>query len=120
MEGRSDLSAAVRPLPPISDVLARARRRERLDRLDAIRLLEAEDGDIEAICEHAAELRDEVKGRIVTYSPKLFLAAHEPVPRPLRLLHVPQGSGDDGAWTMTEEEVAAGAGAARSSAAARR
>jgi FO synthase len=105
MEGRSDLSAAVRPSPPISEVLVRARRRERLDRRDAIRLLEAEDRDIEAICEHAAELRDEVKGRIVTYSPKLFLPVTNLCRDRCRYCTFRKDPWDDGAWTMTEEEI---------------
>jgi FO synthase len=105
MEGRSHPSAAVRPLPPISEVLARARRQERLDRRDAIRLLEAEDGDIEAICEHAAELRDEVKGRAVTYSPKLFLPVTNLCRDRCRYCTFRKDPWDDGAWTMTEEEI---------------
>ncbi len=105
MERRTHPSAAARPLPPLSEVLARARRRERLERPEAIRLLEAGDGDIEEICEHAAELRDEVKGRTVTYSPKLFLPVTNLCRDRCRYCTFRKDPWDDGAWTMTEEEI---------------
>jgi 7,8-didemethyl-8-hydroxy-5-deazariboflavin synthase CofG subunit len=105
MEGRSNPADARRPLRPLSEVLGRTRRRERLDRFDAVRLLEGEDGETEAICEHAADLRDETKGRIVTYSPKLFLPITNLCRDRCRYCTFRKDPWDDGAWTMTEEEV---------------
>ena len=105
MEGRSNSAEARRPLPPLSEVLGRARRRERLDRSDAVRLLEGEDDETEAICEHAADLRDDAKGRIVTYSPKLFLPITNLCRDRCRYCTFRKDPWDDGAWTMTEEEV---------------
>ena len=73
MESRSPLSASAGHLPSLSEILARSRRGERLDRLDTIRLLACDDRELQPLCEHASELRDGAKGRVVTYSPKVFL-----------------------------------------------
>src|ERR1043166_4848233 len=105
MESCSDLSAAARPPVPIRDVLARARRGERLDRQDAIRLLLADDAEIEALCECAADLRDGAKGRFVTYSPKVFLPVTNLCRDRCRYCTFRKDPWDDGAWTMTENEV---------------
>src|SRR5262249_18822084 len=105
MEGRSHLATEVRSLPSLSETLARVRRRERLERPDAIRLLDADDREIDSICEHAAELRDEAKGHVVTYSPKLFLPVTNLCRDRCRYCTFRKDPWDDGAWTMTEEEV---------------
>ncbi len=105
MEGRSDLCAEMRSLPSLSETLARVRRGQRLERPDAIRLFDAEDGEIDSICEHAAELRDEAKGHVVTYSPKLFLPVTNLCRDRCRYCTFRKDPWDDGAWTMTEEEV---------------
>jgi 7,8-didemethyl-8-hydroxy-5-deazariboflavin synthase CofG subunit len=105
MESCSDLSAAARPPPPLREVLARARRRERLDRQDAIRLLVADDAEVEALCECAADLRDGAKGRFVTYSPKVFLPVTNLCRDRCRYCTFRKDPWDDGAWTMTENEV---------------
>jgi len=105
MESCSDLSAAARPPYPLRDVLARARRGERLDRQDAIRLLVADDAEVEALCECAADLRDGAKGRFVTYSPKVFLPVTNHCRDRCRYCTFRKDPWDDGAWTMTEKEV---------------
>ena len=105
MESCSDLSAAARPPYPLRDVLARARRGERLDRQDAIRLLVADDAEVEALCECAADLRDGAKGRFVTYSPKVFLPVTNLCRDRCRYCTFRKDPWDDGAWTMTENEV---------------
>ena len=105
MESRSDLSAVARPLPSLHEVLARARRGERLDHRDAIRLFLTDDGEVEAVCEHAAALRDGGKGRVVTYSPKVFLPVTNLCRDRCRYCTFRKDPWDDGAWTMTEKEV---------------
>jgi FO synthase len=105
MESRSPLSASAGPLPSLSDVLARSRRGERLDRLDSIRLLACDDRELQPLCEHASELRDEVKGRVVTFSPKVFLPITNLCRDRCRYCTFRKDPWDDGAWTMTEEEV---------------
>jgi len=105
MESRSDLSAVARHLPSLHEVLARARRGERLDHRDAIRLLLTDDGEVEAVCEHAAALRDGGKGRVVTYSPKVFLPVTNLCRDRCRYCTFRKDPWDDGAWTMTEKEV---------------
>ena len=105
MESCSDLSAAARPPVPLREVLARARRGERLDRQDAIRLLVADDAEVEALCECAADLRDRAKGRFVTYSPKVFLPVTNLCRDRCRYCTFRKDPWDDGAWTMTENEV---------------
>jgi len=105
MESRSDLSAAARPIPSLTEVLARARRGERLERQDAVCLLASEDADVVSICEHAAALRDAAKGRVVTYSPKVFLPITNLCRDRCRYCTFRKDPWDDGAWTMTEDEV---------------
>jgi 7,8-didemethyl-8-hydroxy-5-deazariboflavin synthase CofG subunit len=105
MENRSNVRAAAQPLPALVEVLARSRCGERLDRLDAIRLLACEDREIEPLCERASELRDRVKGRVVTFSPKVFLPITNLCRDRCRYCSFRKDPWDDGAWTMTEEEV---------------
>jgi 7,8-didemethyl-8-hydroxy-5-deazariboflavin synthase CofG subunit len=105
MESRSHLSAGARPIPLVSEVLARVRRGERLGREDAVCLLASDDADVSTICEHAAALRDSTKGRIVTYSPKVFLPITNLCRDRCRYCTFRKDPWDDGAWTMTEDEV---------------
>ncbi|HSD11407.1 MAG TPA: 7,8-didemethyl-8-hydroxy-5-deazariboflavin synthase CofG [Candidatus Binatia bacterium] len=105
METRSHLSRSAQSVPAVSEVLARSRRGERLDRLDAICLLACDDRALEALCERASELRDGAKGRVVTFSPKVFLPITNLCRDRCRYCTFRKDPWDDGAWTMTEEEV---------------
>jgi 7,8-didemethyl-8-hydroxy-5-deazariboflavin synthase CofG subunit len=105
MESRPHPSPAARSLPPSSEVLARSRRGERLDRLDAICLLACEGNEFEALCDRASELRDVTKGRVVTFSPKVFLPITNLCRDRCRYCTFRKDPWDDGAWTMTGEEV---------------
>ncbi len=105
MESGSHLYGSARSVPTLSEVLARSRRGERLDRLDALRLLAGDDREIEPICDHAAALRDRAKGRVVTFSPKVFLPITNLCRDRCRYCTFRKDPWDDGAWTMTEEEV---------------
>ena len=57
----------------VREALGRSRRGERLDRGDALALLGCDDRELGGLLEHASALRDQGKGRVVTYSPKVFL-----------------------------------------------
>jgi len=105
MEGRSHLSAPPRPLPALDESLERARRGEPLERDDAIRLLISTDAELEELSACAAELRDRSKGAVVTYSPKVFLPITNLCRDRCRYCTFRKDPWDDGAWTMTEEEV---------------
>jgi len=105
MEVSAHLPAAARPLPALAEVIACARSGKRLERSDALRLLIGDDGELEAISECAAALRDDAKGRIVTYSPKVFLPVTNLCRDRCRYCTFRKDPWDDGAWTMTEEEV---------------
>ena len=53
------------------------------------RLADATGDDLLALCHVASAMRDSGKGRIVTFSPKVFIPLTRPVPRFLWLLHLP-------------------------------
>jgi len=65
------VDSPLRP-PQIATALDRARDRS-LDRQSAYELIAFPDGELDELCAAAATLRDELKGRIVTYSRKVFL-----------------------------------------------
>ena len=106
MEGGSYLStAATSGLPLWHEVLARSRRGDRLDRADAIRLLSCDRQEIEELLDHAGDLRDARKGRVVTYSPKVFLPVTNLCRDRCRYCTFRKDPWDDGAWTMAPGEV---------------
>jgi len=89
-----------------SDIYARARRGERLSREDVIRLLSGGDDQLDSLLACAGELRDALKGRTVTYSPKVFLPVTNLCRDRCRYCTFRKDPWDDGAWTMTPDEVA--------------
>lgn len=106
MEGRSLHSSAwSRPLPKVSEALGRSRRGERLDRFDALALLGSDDRELDDLLEHASAMRNGGKGRVVTYSPKVFLPVTNLCRDRCRYCTFRKDPWDDGAWTMTAEEV---------------
>jgi FO synthase len=105
MAGRSNGSDSARPLPPLDEVLARSRRGDRLERADAIRLLSCGEGELPDLLDRASETRDATKGRVVTYSPKVFLPVTNLCRDRCRYCTFRKDPWDDGAWTMTPEEV---------------
>ncbi len=106
MEGRPQSFAVARPSRTLSEILARARRSEPLGRADVIRLLEGDDAELDRLLECASGIRDERKGRTVTYSPKVFLPVTNLCRDRCRYCTFRKDPWDDGAWTMTPEEVA--------------
>ena len=106
MGGDPNPSAGMRAAPPPSEIFARARRAEPLERADVIRLLEGDDAELESLLECAGELRDLAKGRTVTYSPKVFLPVTNLCRDRCRYCTFRKDPWDDGAWTMSPDEVA--------------
>ena len=61
--------AANSPLPQLDRLAAGADLSDR----DALRLVELDDGALADLCAAASELRDRGKGRVITFSPKVFI-----------------------------------------------
>ena len=58
---------------PINDVLLKAKMGSDLTTSDAFSLVAADLGDTQDMCTVAGWMRDQVKGNIVTFSPKVFI-----------------------------------------------
>ncbi|MGH7804555.1 MAG: 7,8-didemethyl-8-hydroxy-5-deazariboflavin synthase CofG [Candidatus Binatia bacterium] len=93
------------PLPRFEDVLERALGGERLGRADGIALLTTSDEELPRLLEVAGRLRDRAKGRTVTYSPKVFLPITNLCRDRCRYCTFRRDPWQDGAWTMTIDEV---------------
>jgi 7,8-didemethyl-8-hydroxy-5-deazariboflavin synthase CofG subunit len=91
---------------PIHEILDRAVGRERLSARDAIALIECPDSDLEMVLNAAAQMRDRVKGRDVTYSRKVFLPVTNLCRDRCTYCTFRKDPGDPGAWTMTLAEIA--------------
>ncbi|MGH7860174.1 MAG: 7,8-didemethyl-8-hydroxy-5-deazariboflavin synthase CofG, partial [Candidatus Binatia bacterium] len=98
-------SVPARALPPLGDILERARGGERLDRLDALALLESGGEELEELLATASAMRDLGKGRVITYSPKVFLPVTNLCRDRCSYCTFRKDPWDDGAWTMTPEEI---------------
>jgi len=92
-------------LPDVPEVLQRARRGGRLEVADAVALLACDDAELDPLLESAAWLRDEGKGRTVTYSPKVFLPVTNLCRDRCSYCTFRKDPWDEGAWTMTPDEV---------------
>jgi 7,8-didemethyl-8-hydroxy-5-deazariboflavin synthase CofG subunit len=92
---------------PIRDILDRALRGARLDEADAIALIGCPGQDLPDVMAAAAELRDRGKGRIVSYSRKVFLPVTNLCRDRCTYCTFRRDPGDPGAWTMTLGEIAA-------------
>ena len=93
------------PLPRFADVLARAEAGERLGRADGLALLVSSNEELSGLLEVAGRLRDRAKGRTVTYSPKVFLPITNLCRDRCRYCTFRRDPWQDGAWTMTIDEV---------------
>ncbi|MGH7818200.1 MAG: 7,8-didemethyl-8-hydroxy-5-deazariboflavin synthase CofG, partial [Candidatus Binatia bacterium] len=68
-------------------------------------MLASDDGELESLLEHASAMRNRGKGRVVTYSPKVFLPITNLCRDRCRYCTFRKDPWDDGAWTMTFDEV---------------
>ena len=75
------------PTSPLLDEVAAGR--PLLDE-EAWSLVDADQDTLLAMCEAASSMRDAGKGKVVSFSPKVFIPADASLPRLLRLLHLSQ------------------------------
>jgi FO synthase len=92
--------------PQIREILGRARDGARLGEADASALIECPADDLPALLETAGELRDRAKGRVVTYSRKVFLPVTNLCRDRCTYCTFRKDPGEPGAWTMTPAEIA--------------
>lgn len=90
---------------PADIALEKAARREPLLDDDAYALLQIPACDVTSLCEIAGALRDDVHGRTLTYSPKVFLPVTNLCRDRCTYCTFRRDPGDAGEWTMTPEEI---------------
>src|SRR5579885_2145069 len=92
--------------PRVCEILDRALGGARLDEREAIALIECPDDELGAVLAAARELRDRGKGRIVTYSRKIFLPITNLCRDRCTYCTFRKDPGEPGAWTMSPVEIA--------------
>src|SRR5271169_5615089 len=102
----SSVASEQRERVPIREILDRALAGARLSEADAIALIECPDSDLDAMLSAAAALRDQGKGRDVTYSRKVFLPITNLCRDRCTYCTFRKDPGDPGAWTMMPDEIA--------------
>jgi FO synthase len=91
----------------IRAILDRALAGVRLEIADAIALIECDDNDLPAVMRAASLLRDQGKGRDVSYSRKVFLPVTNLCRDRCTYCTFRKDPDDPGAWTMALDEIAA-------------
>ena len=92
--------------PQIREILDRASDGARLGEADAIALIECPDHELPELLAAAGALRDRAKGRIVTYSRKVFLPVTNLCRDRCTYCTFRKDPGEPGAWTMAPAEIA--------------
>jgi len=92
--------------PQIREILDRARDGARLGEADAIAVIECPADELPALLVAAGTLRDRVKGRVVTYSRKVFLPVTNLCRDRCTYCTFRKDPGEPGAWTMAPAEIA--------------
>src|SRR5579863_9626296 len=92
--------------PQIREILGRARDGARLGEADASALIECPADQLPALLEAAGALRDRAKGRVVTYSRKVFLPVTNLCRDRCTYCTFRKDPGEPGAWTMAPAEIA--------------
>jgi len=92
--------------PQIREILDRASDGARLGEADAIALIECPDHELPELLAAAGGLRDRAKGRIVTYSRKVFLPVTNLCRDRCTYCTFRKDPGEPGAWTMAPAEIA--------------
>jgi FO synthase len=90
----------------IREILDRALGGARLSEADAITLITCPQTELPAMLAAASELRDRAKGRIVTYSRKVFLPVTNLCRDRCTYCTFRKDPGEPGAWTMAPAEIA--------------
>jgi 7,8-didemethyl-8-hydroxy-5-deazariboflavin synthase CofG subunit len=91
--------------PQIREILDRACDGARLGEADAIALIECPADQLPALLAAAGTLRDRAKGRVVTYSRKVFLPVTNLCRDRCTYCTFRKDPGEPGAWTMTPAEI---------------
>ena len=99
--------SGVAPSPAVAAALERSASGGSLGRADGLALIGAPPGELPAILEAAAALRDRGKGRTVTYSRKVFLPLTNLCRDDCGYCTFKRDPGDPGARTMELDEVLA-------------
>ena len=92
--------------PQIREILDRASDGARLGEADAIALIECPDHELPELLAVAGALRDRAKGRVVTYSRKVFLPVTNLCRDRCTYCTFRKDPGEPGAWTMAPAEIA--------------
>jgi FO synthase len=92
--------------PQVREILGRARDGALLGDADAIALIECPADDLPELLAAAGALRDRAKGRVVTYSRKVFLPVTNLCRDRCTYCTFRKDPGEPGAWTMTPLEIA--------------
>ncbi len=92
--------------PQIREILDRARGGARLGEADALALIECSADELPALLAAAGTMRDRAKGRVVTYSRKVFLPVTNLCRDRCTYCTFRKDAGDPGAWTMAPAEIA--------------
>jgi len=90
----------------LAAILERTRSDARLGEAEAIRLIDCAPAELPSVMSAAAELRDRAKGRVVTYSRKVFLPITNLCRDRCTYCTFRKDPGDPGAWTMMPPEIA--------------
>ena len=91
--------------PSLREIADRAIAGARLDEREAIALIECPADQLGLVMATARELRDRAKGRIVTYSRKIFLPVTNLCRDRCTYCTFRRDPGEPGAWTMLPEEI---------------
>ncbi len=89
----------------LRSILDRALDGVRLTEREAIALIECPGAALDSVMAAARELRDRVKGRVVTYSRKIFLPITNLCRDRCTYCTFRKDPGEPGAWTMLPEEI---------------
>jgi FO synthase len=100
-------------LPAVPTILAKALAGEPLSAEDGCRLINCERRELEFVFEAAGALRDRLKGKIVTYSRKIFLPVTNLCRDRCAYCTFRKDPADPGAWTMRPDEIDQALGRAR-------
>src|ERR1035437_8861165 len=92
--------------PQIREILDRARGGARLGEADAVALIECPADELPVLLAAAGTMRDCAKGRVVTYSRKVFLPVTNLCRDRCTYCTFRKDPGDPGAWTMMPDEIA--------------
>jgi 7,8-didemethyl-8-hydroxy-5-deazariboflavin synthase CofG subunit len=90
----------------LREIIDRAQDGARLSEADAIALIECPAEKLPTLLAAAGTLRDRIKGRVVTYSRKVFLPVTNLCRDRCTYCTFRRDPGEPGAWTMTPAEIA--------------